>query len=302
MPVDEAELSFAAGHPTPRLGGVCPSTLLWMGCLMWGTVGCGAEEEQRTLEPARVAMNESVASIYDDGDLVIYEVKAPFQLPIAAPDRASLDALRRQDVAPYGAMPWVQSEQVRVQISWVISNLGPETANVELIIDPWNEFGRYWPGVTVIDEQDGEALPNLSGYDRYIEVPGTDAPGEARVHGVITFDAMQELAIDFATAINIIEYPPPDDGSVPYGASTLVNHAFDIHNSSKRDPLVRGYIPDVIAGLTGFDFGLRTIGAPGLWGLEIVVEVVDTGDQRVLEKDSTDPMLGVPERQYTVGE
>jgi len=284
------------------LGGFYPSALVGTVCLVWGTVGCGAEEEQRTLEPARVAMNESVAPIYDDGELTIYEVKAPFQLPIAAPDRQSRDALRRQNVEPYGAMPWVQNDQVRVQISWVISNLSPETANVELIIDPWNEFGRYWPGVTVIDEQEGEALPNLSGYDRYIEVPGTDAPGEARVHGVITFDAMHELAIDFATAINIIEYPPPDDGSLPYGASTLVNHAFDIHNASKNDLLVSSYIPEVIAGLTGFDFGLRSVGEPGLWGLEIMVEVVDTGDQRVLERDSTDPMLEMPERQYTVGE
>ncbi len=302
MPVNEVIPARAVGCCTPRLGGFYPSALVGTVCLVWGTVGCGAEEEQRTLEPARVAMNESVAPIYDDGELTIYEVKAPFQLPIAAPDRQSRDALRRQNVEPYGAMPWVQNDQVRVQISWVISNLSPETANVELIIDPWNEFGRYWPGVTVIDEQEGEALPNLSGYDRYIEVPGTDAPGEARVHGVITFDAMHELAIDFATAINIIEHPPPDDGSLPYGASTLVNHAFDIHNASKNDLLVSSYIPEVIAGLTGFDFGLRSVGEPGLWGLEIVVEVVDTGDQRVLERDSTDPMLEMPERQYTVGE
>jgi hypothetical protein len=247
-------------------------------------------------------MNESVAAIYDDGELSIYEVKASFPLPIAAPDSASQQALQREGTAPYGAQPWVLNDQVRVQISWMISNLDAETHNVELIVDPWNEFGRYWPGVTVIDEEEGEALPNLSGYDRLIQVPGTKQPGESRVHGVIAFDNMHELAVDFATVINIIENPPPEDDESSYGAATLVNHAFDIHNSSEDDPLVRSYIPDVIAGLTGFDFGLRTTGEPFNVALEIVVEVVDTGDQRVLEESSSDPALEVPETQFTIGE
>jgi hypothetical protein len=89
---------------------------------------------------------------------------------------------------------------------------------------------------------------------------------------------------------------------VPYGAATLVNHAFDIHNFSEDDRLVRYYIPEVIAGLTGFDFGLRTFDDPGNVALEIVVEIVDMGDQRVLERDSTDPMLEMPEAQITVGQ
>ncbi len=292
------------GRCTPCLGAECPKSASWWAltlCLL--VAACGSKEEQRTLEPARVAMNESVSAIYDDGELVIYEVKAPFELPIVAPDRASRQALQRDNVEPYGAAPWLLNDQVKVQISWVISNLDPDTHNVELIVDPWNEFGRYWPGVSIIDESNGEALPNLSGYDRLIEVPGVDAPGEARRHGVITFDNMHELAIDFATALAIIQNPPPeDDPNVPYGAATLVNHAFDIHNWSSGDVLVRSYVPEVIAGLTGFDFGLRTTGEPGNVSLEIVVELVDTGDGRVLEDGSSDPVLETPDTQFTVGE
>lgn len=289
----------AAGSIAPQRGVLGPRLCGLLGAL-GATLGCAPDEEQRTLEPARVAMNESVAPIYDDGDLTIYEVKAPFQLPIVAPSESKREELRARGTEPYGAEPWVHNDQVEVQINWVISNLDPETHNVELIVDPWNEFGRYWPGVTIIDESDGEALPNLSGYDRLMEIPGTREPGEARVHGVITFANMRELAIDFATVINIIQNPPPEDDE-SYGAATLVNHAFDIHNSSENDPLVRRYIPDVIAGLTGFDFGLRTF-EPVNVALEIVVEVVDTGDERVLEEGSSKTPLEMPELQYTISQ
>jgi hypothetical protein len=292
-------LPHVSGSIAPQRGGDAPR---WCAMLLalHAAVACAPDEEQRTLEPSRVAMNESVAAIYDDGELVIYEVKAPFQLPIIAPGDSTREDLASQGTEPYGAEPWVHNDQVEVQISWLISNLDPETHNVELVIDPWNEFGRYWPGVTVIDEEEGEALPNLSGYDRLMEIPGTNEPGEARVHGVITFANMRELAIDFATVINIIQNPPPEeDGS--YAAATLVNHAFDIHNSSENDPLVRGYIPDVIAGLTGFDFGLRTF-EPVNVALEIVVEIVDTGDERVLEEGSRETPLAMPEMQYTIGQ
>jgi len=300
MPILERFVSLQSGSMPPRAGGVCPR-LIGLIAAAWAVAGCNADEEQRTLEPARVAMNESVAAIYDDNDLVIYEVKAPFQLPIAAPNAGARDDLMAQGTEPYGAEPWVYNDQVEVQISWVISNLDEETHNVELIVDPWNEFGRYWPGVTVIDEEEGEALPNLSGYDRLMEIPGTSQAGDARVHGVITFANMRELAIDFATVINIIQNPPPEEEDGAYGAATLVNHAFDIHNSSENDPLVRDYVPSVIAGLTGFDFGLRTF-EPVNVALEIVVEVVDTGDDRVLEEDSDDAALEMPELQYTIGE
>ena len=292
--------SRGAGSIAPRWGGRCPRVCGLL-VVALAAAGCAPDEEQRTLEPARVAMNEEVAAIYDDGELVIYEVKAPFQLPIIAPSDGTRDDLAAEGTEPYGAEPWVYNDQVEVQVSWIISNLDAETHNVELVIDPWNEFGRYWPGVTVIDEEEGEALPNLSGYDRLMEIPGTDAPGEARVHGVITFANMRELAIDFATVINIIQNPPPDEEDGSYGAATLVNHAFDIHNSSENDPLVQSYVPDVIAGLTGFDFGLRSF-EPINVALEIVVEIVDTGDERVLEEGSKETPLEMPEMQYTIGE
>ena len=291
---------------TPGLGGTSPilrPLLLTTLATGIGLFGC-AQEKQRTLQPQRVAITADTEPIYDDGELTMYEVKAPVELPIIEPDQASARALRDQDVPPYGAKPWLTADQVAVQVSWTVSNLDSETHNAHLLLDPWNEFGRYYPGVTVVDEDTGEVLPNLSGYDRFFEVPGLDDEfgRSSRVHGVISFDAMHEMAIDFATAMNIIANPPAaDDETLPYGAATLVNHAFDIHNSSENDPLVDYYIPDVIAGLTGFDVGLRTY-EPANLALEIVIEVVDEDSQRVVEDGSSDPVLETPTTEFTVGE
>ena len=289
---------------TPSLGAQSPipHALLSLSVCA-GLFGC-AQEKQRTLEPTRVAITAETEPFYDDGELTMYEVKAAVELPIIEPDQASARALRQQDVEPYGAKPWVTADQVDVQLSWTVSNLDKETHNVHLLIDPWNEFGRYYPGVTVIDEQDGEAIPNLSGYDRFFEVPGLDDElgRSSRVHGVVSFDAMHEMAIDFATVMSIIANPPPeDDPNIPYGAATLVNHAFDIHNSSENDPLVDYYIPEVIAGLTGFDVGLRTY-EPANLALEVVIEIVDKDAQRVVEDGSDDRVLETPETEFTVGE
>lgn len=297
-------LMLCPGPCTPPLGARSPiaHALLTLGFCA-GLVGC-AQEKQRTLEPSRVAITDDTEPFYDDGELTMYEVKAPIELPILEPDQASARALRQQDVEPYGAKPWVTADQVDVQVSWTVSNLDKDTHNVHLLLDPWNEFGRYYPGVTVVDEQDGEVMPNLSGYDRFFEVPGLDDEygRSSRVHGVVTFDAMHEMAIDFATVMNIIANPPADDDmTLPFGAATLVNHAFDIHNSSENDPLVDVYIPDVIAGLTGFDVGLRTY-EPANIALEIVIEIVDKDSQRVVEDGSDDQVLQTPDTEFTVGE
>src|SRR4029077_5917631 len=74
--------------------------------------------------------------------------------------------------------------------------------NVEILIDPWNEFGRYVPGVNVGEE---ETVPNLSGIDLLIHVDGMQ-----RRTGTFTFDDMDEVAIDLATVENILVQNPPE--------------------------------------------------------------------------------------------
>ncbi len=58
----------------------------------------------------------------------------------------------------------------------------------------------------------------------------------------------------------------------------LINHVFNVQNRSYNDVLVKQYIPPVIAGLTGFDLGLRTY-EPANVAIEIVIEIVDTEEK-----------------------
>ncbi len=295
------------GNSPGRSGLLHPSPGAWalvVASLALTTTACSDEETARTLKPSQVAMTPDVAPIYDDGELTLYEVKAGLQFPIVAPSDARAGALWDQPVEPYGRQPWLTSEDVRVQLTWTLSNLDPDPHNVEVLIDPWNEFGRYWPGLTLVDPEEGEYQPNFSGIDYFYVLEGSGSGEESRRHGTYTFDDMEELARDFATVMNLIKYPPTGGPGVDgYEGDMLpvyVNHAFAFQNHSEDDALVRAYLPTVIAGLTGVDIGLRTY-EPATLALEVVVELVDTTDNRVREDGSDDRILDVPDEVITVG-
>lgn len=280
--------------------------LTLFGLLATSAFGCSDSEETRTLNTRAVAITAMDEPIYDDGELTLYESKTAIELPILEPGPEARRALWRDVVSPYPHNPWVSVDDVRVQITWVISNLDEETHNVELLVDPWNEFGRYWPGLTLVDAEDGEYLPNLSGFDDLIEVPGTRGEGSSRVTGTVTFSDTREMATDLATVMALIANPPTDvagfDDADPL--ASLVNHAFHVLNRSEDDPLIAAYKPARIAGLTGIDVGLRTY-EPANVALEVVVEVVRVGDDSPVatEEDEEEgrAMLRTPEEYITVG-
>jgi len=284
-----------ARHPV--WGPAAPALALLAGALL--SAGCGSDETQRTLPPVQVAMNPAVAPVYDDGELTLYEVRLPVALPILAPSAADRDRLAGEPVDPYGRMPWVTLDDVRVQLSWTLTNLDDAPHTVEVLVDPWNEFARYFPGLQLVDADNGEYLPNVSGLD-YLYLLAPRSEGErSRLHGVYTFDDMDEMARDFATVMNLIENPPPPLAGAE-GDATLVyvNHAFAFQNHSDRDPLVRRWVPEVVPALTGFDVGLRTT-EPATIAIELVIELVDRGAGRV-ETDGG-ALLEPPARVITVG-
>lgn len=291
--------------------------------LGWGTlavllgataaVGCGGIDETRMLPPAQVAMNQTVPPIYQDDELTIFEVKSWIQFPIIAPAAGTLGSPQDGQFEPYGREPWITLEDVRVQVSWTVSNLEAQPYNVHLIIDPWTEFGRYWPGLTLVDAEDGEYVPNQSGIDEFFRLEGTAAGEASRRHGTFTYDDMDELARDFATVMNLIKFPPtsyPGGEPLEEGESALptyVNHAFHFQNHSERDALVRPWVPAVAAGLTGIDFGLQTMqtgpdgmNAPNI-ALEVVVEVTDLGSGKVRREGAKDALLPPPAETITIG-
>jgi hypothetical protein len=289
--------------------------ILCASALALSSAACGSsdQEQSRNLPTAEVGMTSSVAPIFDDGETTIYEVKKGLQFPVLAPDPATMNTLENTPMDPYGRQPWVTTKDLKVQVSWTLTNVDGDAHNAELIIDPWNEFGRYWPGMQVTDAQNQELKPNLSGIDVLYSLEGSGAGDASRRSGTFTFADMEEMAVDFSTTLDLIAFPPPPpmDADPAMGNSNLtayINHAFNVQNRSYSDVLINAgssahpgsYIPGTVAGLTGIDFGIRT-SEPANVALEISVEVVDLGHHKVQEEGSGQALLPPNETVVTVG-
>jgi len=265
-----------------------------------GLLGCGSEETRR-LDPAMVAMSDDLAPVYDDGELTIYEAKTGLMLPIIAPRPDQAAALEAQAIDPFERTPWVTDADLQIQVTWTLSNLDPQAHAVWVMFDPWNEFGRYEPAIEMNGD---EAVRDLSGIDMLFLVPGVS--GEAgvssdpRLVGTVTFDDMDELALDFATVFKIVRDAVPIDDTEDDPRSTLVNNAFNVRNRSYNSPLLAPYRPGVVPALVGFDFGVRT-SEPANVALEILVEMRDRQGDRVAERGQSASLLDAPTRVISVG-
>ena len=147
----------SAGTPhTPRLNdtSACAYRLgVAAAAALTVALGCSDDSERR-LDPISVAMpgDEGFAPIYSDDELTIYESKTSLMLPIVAPRPEQLEALNSEAADPFERLPWVKQSDVHVQVTWTLSNLDPDAHAVWVMIDPWNEFGRYEPAVHISDE------------------------------------------------------------------------------------------------------------------------------------------------------
>lgn len=267
-----------------------------------GATACGTAETHH-LAPELVGMTDDVPAIYDDGQTQLYEVRMPYALPLLRPTSAQVQALAHSGADVFPREPWVRVGDLAVQVTWMLVNLDRAAHNVEILIDPWNEFARYYPGLTIVDAQDGEALPNLSGIDIRRELPGLEDPRgrPSRLTGTFTFADMEELAVDFATVVNIIDnVRPPSDAAEGDPRIELVNHTFHVDNRQGETPLTDRYRPERLPALTGFDVGLRTT-EPANIALEIAVELIDETGEYVRSEDSDEPVMRAPDRYYTLG-
>ncbi len=303
MTAFRAWIPLRAGASRPVAGPFTPAPrwVLLTSSLVVATLACSNTEEQKTLPSVQVAMDQSLEPTFDDGELTLYEVRLGVTLPILAPSEAQRAAL--EPMEPYGTAPWLRLEDAHVQLSWTLTNLDDEPHDVKLLIDPWNEYAKYFPGFQVTDAEEGEMLPNLSGIERLFPLAKASDGEGSRRHGVFTFDDMDELAKDFATVMNLIANPPPPLGDAdPEADATLVyvNHAFAFQNRSERDALVKNWIPAVIPGLVGFDLALRTT-EPAKVAVELVTEVVDTGDGKVKTEGRSGELLAEPSEVISIG-
>jgi len=276
----------------------------------FAVAGCNGSTT-RHLDPQDLALTSSMAPAYDDGELQLFESYVGVNLPISQPTQSDLSSLKGA-IGPFDHHPWVTTSDVKCQVTWTLANMDADTHSVELLIDPWNEFGRYVPGV----EQTGDqAQPNLSGYDELYEVPGLKSGQSSRIEHTVSFDDMDEVATDFATVINIFAKVMPTPATATQAADdpriALVNHAFNLQNHHGSDPLTDGYTPPVIPALVGFNLGIRTSDssagtcpgsqpcAPNLV-LEYSVELVDDRGNRVVEEGSHAATLQAPDRTYSL--
>ncbi len=248
-----------------------------------GVGACANEDAAQVTAPVVLGMTPQLAPVYDDGELQLYQVQVPVRLPIRHPEDFELQNLPAAD--PYPRGPWLKESDLRLEVRYTLTNLDDQPRTVLLMIDPWNEFVRYKPGIVVSQEN---SLPNLSGIERRVRIQP-----KSRIVGTLINDDMTELAVDLATAQNILKNPPTDPNADPAG---IINRAFNVLNrSNQSDPIVGPYIPQVIAGLTGFDLGLR-MEEKGTIAVEIAIDITDNNGNRVIPDGDNAKKIAIPTR------
>ncbi|MDB4998633.1 MAG: hypothetical protein JWM74_6065 [Myxococcaceae bacterium] len=269
------------GGSNPGRAGLAPHLGVFGAALVLAVTACAGSDADQVTQPAVVGMTDKIAAMYSDGQVSLYQVQTPVRLPLRKPTDAERGALGKAD--PFPRAPFVTAADLRIEIRFTISNLDDKQHAVELLVDPWNEFVRYRPRVTVGEE---EVTPDFSGYDRFYILPP-----KSRVQGTLNSDDTFELAVDLATAEVLIAKPPPEAN-----LNGMINHLFNLQNRSNAyDPLINPYVPKVVPGMIGFDLGLRSY-EPGNIAVEVIVDVQDLQGDRATPPDDNSQQFGVPGR------
>jgi len=241
--------------------------------------GCAGDSQ--VTRPNEVAMTDTTPPYYDVGETTLYEVQTPVTMPMRAPTDGELKQLGQAPtyLQTFGATtaPWIKADDVQTTIRFTITNLDDTKHAFELLIDPWNPYVKYKPGVEMVSDE--ETLPDLSGFDRYYILDKKE-----RIVGTLVPDDTRELAIDLATVMNIQSMDPANpDGN------GLFNHTFNLQNrSSDNDLLIKPYVVAAqdVPAMIGFDLGLRSL-EPMNVAVEVTVDVQDIAGKRVMPADGT---------------
>jgi hypothetical protein len=283
-------LTFRGGR-APRVVVFCPLLVVAL------AAGCSDNTTNQVTSPIELGMTNKMAAYYSDQQLTLYEAQLPVQLPVRKPTSSELSALAKPVAGtPYPRAPFITADDESVEIHYTLSNIDSQDHVVWLLIDPWNEFVRWNPGVTIVSDE--ETTPNW-GYDLPFVVPAM-----SRVEGTITPDDTHEIAIKLASVENLLASPQAKAAAMSDGGTSMYSGGFDpvsyannIMNPQNRsnggDPLYTPWIPTEIAGLTGFDLGIRTT-EPANVAVEITMQIQDLQGNRFVAGDSTDAQLGKP--------
>jgi hypothetical protein len=286
----------AVGSFAPKAAGTSPRSptlaAIALGALGLMTPGCAPAGSDQQTPPVDLGMTSSLMTpYYSDQNLTLYEVQTHVRLPVRRPTGSDLSALGAAPKGtPYPRAPFLLASDESVEIHYTLSNLDANDQDIWVLFDPWNEFVRYNPGVTVVSDE--ETIPNY-GYDLEFVVPG-----KSRIEGDLTSDDTQEMATKLASVMNLLASPlamASTNNPNGFDATTVANNIFNPQNrSNSNDPLYAPWIPPVIAGLTGFDLGLRVDGNPANIAVEITMEVQDLNGNRFVAQDANDPEMEMP--------
>jgi hypothetical protein len=287
----------AVGWWAPKAAGASPRGFA-IAVMALGLLGqsCAPAGSDQQTPPIDLGMTSKLMTpYYSDMNLTLYEVQTHVRLPVRRPTGADLSGLGSAPKGTaYPRAPFLLASDESVEIHYTLSNLDKDDVPIWVLFDPWNEFVRYNPGVTVVSDE--ETIPNF-GYDLEFVVPGM-----SRLEGDLTSDDTQEMAIKLASVMNLLASPLAMAGQNNpngYDATTIANNIFNPQNrSNSNDPLYAPWIPPVIAGLTGFDLGLRAqcdaACTPPNIAVEITMEVQDLNGNRFVPQDANDPEMQMP--------
>jgi hypothetical protein len=287
--MEKAQNSGFSRAATRIAGGARPHLLAIGFAIPLAFAACATTDGNQVTSPTVLGMDDKIPPYFDDGQTTIYEVQVPVHMPIRQPTAAESSALGKSD--PYPHAPFVAVGDIRTEIRFTLTNLDDKTTNIELLVDPWNEFVRYKPGIQVVSDE--QTTPDFSGWDKFIPLHAKE-----RLQGTITADDTRELAVDLATVYNINATVTPTKDT---NLNALFNHTFNPQNRSNGyDPLIAPYIPAVVPAMIGFDLGLRATadegGAAPNIAIEVQVDVVDTSSagNKVIRTGSTDAPMQMP--------
>lgn len=282
--MEKATISGFSRETAPRVAGPRPH-LLAVGLAALVGSACAATDGNQVTSPSVLGMNDQTPPYFSDGQTTIYQVQIPVKMPVRAPTQVERDALSKQDPL-WPRAPFVGVNDIRTEIRYTLTNLDDHTNNVEILVDPWNEFIHYKPGIQIVSDE--QTTPDFSGWDKFIPLHA-----KQRLQGTITADDTREIAIDLATVFNLAKVIPPTDANL----NSYFNHAFNLQNrSTGYDPLIRWAIPGPsdVPAMIGFDLGLRTFDVANI-AIEVQVDVVDTSsDQNKLIRAGTTLCAGSP--------
>jgi hypothetical protein len=248
-------------------------TALLATALVFGAPACAGSTD-RQLGTVTLAISSTTPPALSQGTAMIYQVSVPVPLPLAA--RPS--PLPNKGAGYYPGDFWFQSNELQLQLDYVITNLESSPVTVELMCDAWNDFIRYTPQVTVTEEG-VDADPSTE--DRLIYIPAL-----GRISGTISFDDFERVA----RVMGALSNPKPAPSMNPY-------HLLVRQTDITTDPLAAPFIPPVVAGLRGFDLSLRDMNGPDRVLVEATLTIRDHGNHLV--PDGSKSPNGPPSKRYS---